>query len=87
MCSMPRTMLLATVVALFSLLAVVTTPAPSRAVPQEPTEKCDNLQDRCLHHEEGICIVWHDECMVKKPVGHGTKRSRRRFPGARKKSV
>ncbi|HEY2386053.1 MAG TPA: hypothetical protein VGK30_03760 [Candidatus Binatia bacterium] len=81
---MLRTLVLATFVA----LAVVTTPVPSRAAaPQEPTEKCDNLQDRCLHHEEGVCIVWHDECMVKKPVGHGSKRSKRRFPGAKKKTV
>jgi hypothetical protein len=80
---MLRILVLAAVVA---VLATVTTPAPSRAEPQEPTEKCDNLQDRCLHHEEGICIVWHDECMVKKPVGHGVKRSKRR-PGSKKDHV
>jgi hypothetical protein len=79
---MLRTLMLAGAMA----LAVATTPAPSYAEAPEPSEKCDNLQDRCLHHENGICVIWHDECMVKKPVGHGAKRSRHR-PGAKKSHV
>ncbi len=73
-------------VASAAALALVATPAPSRAAPLEPTEKCDNLQDRCLHHENGICIVWHDECVAKKPIGHGVKHSKHR-PGAHKNRV
>ena len=67
-------MLLASVLGLLAA-----TPLPLHADPQEPTEKCDNLQDRCLHNEKGVCVVWHDECVVKKPVGHGAKRHKLRL--------
>jgi len=68
------------------LVALVAAPMPSYADAPEPTEKCDNLQDRCLHHEGGICVIWHDECLVKKPVGHGAKIQRHRY-GARRNKV
>jgi hypothetical protein len=70
-----RTLLAAAVV-----LTLVATAAPVRAAPPEPSEKCDDLQNRCLHEEKGICVIWHDECLVRKPVsGHGPKRAKKGF--------
>jgi hypothetical protein len=74
-------MLRRTILAVAVVLTLVATAPPVRADPPEPSEKCDDLQNRCLHRENGICVIWHEECLVKKPVGHGPKRSKRSFGG------
>ncbi len=72
-------MLRMSLLALGVAVMLAATATPTHAIAPEPSEKCDDLQNRCLHRENGICVIWHDECLVKKPVGHGPKRSRRRL--------
>jgi hypothetical protein len=59
-----------------------------QAPPLEQSEKCEDLQTRCLHRENAICQVWHDECMEQHHVAatHGAHkphkhegREKRRF--------
>jgi hypothetical protein len=49
----------------------------THAEPPPPSEKCDDLQNRCLHRENGICQIWKNECMSRHPTsggGHGSKK-------------
>lgn len=60
-------------------LAAGTATASRAEPPLPPSEKCDDLQNRCLHRENGICQIWHDECLIKHATsshggGHGGKK-------------
>ena len=48
-------------------------------------DKCVELQDRCLHHEEVVCRVWQSECLhPRQSSRHGSRTLRK---GSRRKRV
>ena len=67
--------------AAFALIAAGSIPAWAEAV-QEQSEKCDDLQMRCLHRENAICEVYKEECAAtqrraeRSGGGHGPKKER-----------
>ena len=77
---MLRRTILAVAVWLTLVAAASASPAP------EPSEKCDDMQTRCLHGDNGLCSTWHDECLVHKAVtGHGQKHSKKSLVGHKRR--
>jgi hypothetical protein len=55
-------------------IALVVGAAPTlRAEPALQTEKCDDLQTRCLHRENEVCRLWQSQCVARRPTAtHGS---------------
>ena len=74
--------------AALALIACGSIPVWAEAV-QEQSEKCDDLQMRCLHRENAICEVYKEECSPQRRAqtsggGHGPKKER---PGRHRNHV
>ncbi|MBI3767849.1 MAG: hypothetical protein HY271_05045 [Deltaproteobacteria bacterium] len=67
-------------------VALVVGAAPTlHAEPAPPSDKCDDLQVRCLHREAEVCRMWQSQCLTRRPAA--TRGSHAKKHAGRKRHV